>query len=188
MSDPVQPIILASGSPRRTELLRKIVTDFTVVPADIVEVIDKTLPIEKAIEKLALQKAQTVARSHSEALVIGADTVVCLNGKILTKPKDAHDATVMLKSLSGQTQKVITGVAVVNKDGRTILFHEVSTMKFRELSDKEIVAYANSGEPLDKAGGYAVQGGARDFIESLDGNLDNIIGLPVKQLQLVLNS
>lgn len=183
-----QPVILASGSPRRSELLRKIVPDFTVVPANIDEVIDQTLPIEKAIEELALKKAQAVAKLYPDAIVIGGDTLVCLNDEILTKPKDSEDAKAMLKRLSGQKQKVVTGVAVVNMDGRTILFHAVSIMKFRELSDSEIEDYVNSGEPLDKAGGYAVQGGARDFIDSLDGELDTIVGLPIKQLQLVLNS
>ena len=183
-----QQVILASGSPRRRELLQKVIPDFTVVPPDIDEVIDPNLPIGKAIEKLALDKAKSVSARYPEAMVISGDTIVTLKHKILLKPVDANDAKSMLRSLSGQKQEVITGVAIVNMGGRTISFFEGTRMKFRELSDKEIGDYVATGEPLDKAGAYAVQGGAKDFIETIEGDFDDVGGVPIKRIQQVLNS
>lgn len=186
MISPLAPVIvLASASPRRQTLLRRLFPDFTVDPADLDEdALTQPNPVATA-EALALAKARWVATRHPEAVVIGGDTVVALGresgSRQLTKPRDIEDARAILRTLSGRSHVVITGMALVGR-GKEHTFHEISTVTFRPLSDAEIDAYVATGEPMDKAGAYASQGGAAAFIERLEGDLDNVIGLPVARL------
>lgn len=181
-----QQIILASGSPRRQELLKQIVSDFKVVPADIEELIDTSLPIEKAIEKLSLEKAQTVAIKHPEATIVAGDPIVYLDGEVLGKPTDRDHARAMLQRLSGRSHQVITGVTVMNLGGRTISFSTAVEVHFKKLRDKDIETYLDTDEPYDKAGAYAIQGRGRNFIDFYDGDYTTAMGLPVKKLREVL--
>jgi septum formation protein len=178
-------LILASGSPRRRELLKSIVPDFEVISSDIEEVFNPQLPgIGERVSDLAAQKALAVARMQpGDCLVLGADTIVYLAGQILGKPADEADAEAMLSSLSGQWHEVITGVALIRKQGEQLsqaLGYEVSKVKMREITQQERQDYVASGEPLDKAGAYAIQGGAGAFIESIEGSYENIVGLPLE--------
>lgn len=177
---------MASGSPRRKELLKEVISDFFVVPADIEEIIDASLPIEKAIEQLSLDKARSVASKYPSATIIAGDSIVYYDHQVLGKPRDRQEAKHMLKQLSGHKHQVITGVTVMNKGGRTISFSDAATIRFKELSDKQIETYLDTEEPYDKAGAYAIQGKARAFVDSYDGDFTTIVGLPVAKLKLVL--
>lgn len=130
---------------------------------------------------LANEKAKTVLLQRPNAIVIGADTIVALGRTILGKPKSGSDAIEMLRSLSGKMHEVITGVSVLTSNGKE-LFAKVSRVTFRVLSENEITSYVATGEPMDKAGAYAIQGGAADFVESLQGDYDNVVGLPTTRL------
>lgn len=145
-------------------------------------------PIETA-ERLALEKARAVSLSRPRDLVIGGDTVVAIDEEAgptqLAKPIDAEDARAMLRRLSGRTHRVITGVAVVC-DGREQVGHDVTFVRFRPLEEAEIAAYVAMGEPMDKAGSYAIQGGARGFVESVEGAIDNVVGLPTVLLRRLI--
>lgn len=174
-------LVLASGSPRRRELLARLGVDFEIRAAEIDE---RPLPGERPealARRLALAKARAVARPGEVAL--GADTDVALHGEIFGKPANAAEARRMLRRLSGRTHQVWSGVALVRAaaDGPAREEAEVvrSDVRFRVLSDDEIAAYAASGEPLDRAGGYAIQGGAAPFVAELTGELDNVVGLPL---------
>ncbi|NLA35586.1 MAG: septum formation inhibitor Maf [Actinobacteria bacterium] len=181
----MRPLILASGSPRRRELLAEAGYRFSVHPADI----DETpLPYEKPedyVERLAAHKAAAVAAELGDgardAVVVGADTIVVLGKELLGKPVDAADAASMLRRLSGRVHHVLTGVAVCSRELTTAISVE-SAVWFRELDDDEIDAYVAGGEPLDKAGSYAIQGGGAAFVEEIEGAFDNIVGLPVSWL------
>jgi len=176
-------LILASGSPRRLELLRNLGLKFTVIPSDIDESTDLKDPVE-IVKWLSLAKAEEVAarlpESDSARVVLGADTIVVLDSHVLGKPQSAEDALAMLKLLSGKAHKVYTGVSIVELPGNTksSIFQE-STIYFRQLSDAEAEYYASSAEPMDKAGAYALQGAASAFVERLEGCYSNVIGLPV---------
>lgn len=174
-------LILASGSPRRKELLDQYGVEHTVVLPKTNEIWNESLPIEKAIEQIAKDKAWYVVKQHPECLVLAADTVVVCEGKILGKPKDEEDALAMLALLSSNTHYVITGVCILD-DQHCITFHEKTTITFRELSQQEIQDYVASLEPFDKAGAYAIQGGANVFVESIKGDYDNVVGLPVTKV------
>ncbi|RMG43375.1 MAG: septum formation protein Maf [Candidatus Dadabacteria bacterium] len=176
-------LALASSSPRRRELLKESGFEFKVVPADVDETL---LPAESgraAAERLALLKAGAVSEKHPQSVVIGADTIVDLNGEIFDKPKDAGEAAVMLKKLSGRTHTVWTGIALCSA-GLNICETAVSASRvtFMKLSSSAIERYAESGEPLGKAGGYAIQGQARNFVKKLDGSLTGVIGLDMPLL------
>ena len=176
-----RPVVLASGSPRRRELLARLVPTFQVVVSDVdEEALTVADPFETA-ERLAEAKARSVARLCPEALVIGADTVVTLDGAQFAKPWDATDARRMLRALSGRTHTVATGVALVSPEGAET-FHDRTLVTFRELSDEEIAAYVATGEPMDKAGAYAIQGGAAAFVARREGSESNVIGLPMERL------
>lgn len=141
-------------------------------------------------ERIALAKALVVAERHPASLVIGADTVVALwNGRWeqLAKPRDEEHAAWMLSRLSGRTHTVVTGLATVDRDGRWVSSEE-TRVTFREVSDEEIRSYVASGEPMDKAGAYAVQGGAAGFVTRVEGSLSNVIGLPIELLKARLQS
>ena len=177
-------MILASGSPRRHELLKKIVPEFGIEVSDAPEEVTATDPIGLAIENARL-KAEAVAKKYPRDKVLGADTIVSLDGRILLKPLDADDARKMLRSLSNRMHEVITGLAIV-ENGRVLTAHELTRVYFGEMSDDEIAAYVATGEPMDKSGSYALQGGAAPFIRKIDGDWSNVVGLPLYRLRLLL--
>jgi septum formation protein len=171
-------LILASASPRRAQLLRAAGIEFEAFPTDIPE---DPLPGEAAracAERLAREKALAIARVRPGELVLGADTVVVLEGEMLAKPLDGHDATRMLRNLSGHTHEVTTGVCLVYGDSADVR-SETTRVTMIEISDDEIAAYVASGEPMDKAGAYAIQGRASRWIPRIEGDYANVVGLPV---------
>ena len=191
-------IILASNSPRRKELLEQVGVVFEVCPAKGEEIITKTQPREVVME-LARQKAEEVASMIStygdlhpdtttpqDLLVIGADTVVAYDGKILGKPADEADAKRMLSMLSGNTHSVFTGVTLVliDKSGRAgeLVFYEKTNVKMHEMTETEIDRYIATGEPMDKAGSYGIQGKCAIYIEKIDGDYNNVVGLPITRI------
>lgn len=181
------PVVLASASPRRKELLARLVSDFEILVADVDE---KSLvghdPVATA-ERIAAAKAEAVRRLRPEALVVGGDTVVAApDGEILGKPADADDAARMLRALSGREHRVVTGVRLLWPGGERS-FADVTTVAFRPLTDAEIADYVAGGEPMDKAGAYAVQGGAGAFVAWIDGSLTNVVGLPLEALSRELS-
>ena len=173
--------ILASASPRRYELLQNIVSDFTVLPSDAPEIIPADCPICQAPEILALQKATAVAEKHPYALVIGADTGVFIDGKMLGKPSDRAHAKQMLKMLSGRTHQVITGCALC-LNGKNISFSETTEVTFYNLSDAEIEEYIATGESDDKAGAYGIQQKGALLVREISGDYFNVVGLPIARL------
>ncbi len=179
-------IILASGSPRRRELMDREGFEFTVITSKAEENYDPSLPPQEIAQSLAKLKAQAVAsalpaQDLEDSIVIGADTIVALDGIIYGKPADASDACRMLRELSGKTHQVITGVCIIcNKDAQA--FAQSTNVNFKELSDSEIQEYVASGEPLDKAGAYGIQGLGGKLVDSIDGDFDNVVGLPIKTL------
>lgn len=176
------PVILASASPRRSDLLKGLIKDFKVVPADVDETPEPgESPLHLAI-RLATTKAEFVSKGNEDSLVIGADTVVELDGRSLGKPGTPEEAVKMLHALSGRTHRVITAVSFVFR-GRKSQFAAPTEVTFREISEAEIRSYVASGEPLDKAGAYAIQEGAKDFARQVRGSLTNVIGLPMEELQ-----
>lgn len=176
-------IILASASPRRKELLEQIGMEFTVIPAKGEEHITKKEP-EEVVMELSLQKAEEVAKGASkEAFVIGADTVVAYQGKILGKPKDEEDACRMLQELSGNIHEVYTGVTLIdNKSKEVHTFYEKTSVTMYPIEDEEIRNYIATKEPMDKAGAYAIQGIGAKFIRRIEGDYCNVVGLPVGRL------
>ncbi|MCD7753903.1 MAG: Maf family protein [Clostridiales bacterium] len=182
-------IILASQSPRRRALLEQMgITDFTVLPAKGQEDMSAELTPEHLVETLALTKGREVAgRTAAGNLVIAADTVVALHGEVLGKPRDEADAYRMLQLLSGETHAVHTGVAVL-RDGQALCEHETTLVRFRPLSDREIRAYIATGEPMDKAGAYGIQGRGAVLVEGIQGDYCNVVGLPVCRLSRMLET
>src|SRR5208282_3438700 len=171
-------LVLASASPRRQELLRNAGIAFEVHPADIAE---DPLPGEVAkncAERLAREKALVVARQRPHDVVLGADTVVVIDGQLLGKPSDAADAARMLRLLSGRKHQVITGVCLV-VSGVPSLASETTVVTVNELTEQEIAHYVSTGEPMDKAGAYAIQGIASRWIPRIEGDYSNVVGLPV---------
>jgi len=170
-------LILASSSPRRAELLRAAGIDFTVRAADVDETIRPNEPPYDYVERLSREKARAVAQG--DELALGADTTVVINGEIIGKPADAEEAGQMLRALSGQWHEVLTGVTMARAD-RVISAVSSTRVKFAELSDAEIKWYVSTGEPMDKAGAYAIQGHASLFVERIEGSYSNVVGLPVQ--------
>lgn len=176
------PLVLASISPRRRQLLEQVGLAFDVVPADVDEAV---LPGEEPaphVERLALEKARAVAARRPDALVIAGDTVVVLNGEILTKPRDRDDAVAMLLRLQGRTHRVETGVAVVAPNGRSASAVVGTAVRFRPFGPDVAAAYAATGEPLDKAGGYGIQGYGAVLVEAIDGDYFAVMGLSVTRV------
>jgi septum formation protein len=172
--------VLASASPRRRELLARLVAEFESRPSDVDETPRPGESPRALVERLALAKAEAAARPGEIAL--GADTEVALDGEVLGKPADAGAARRMLRRLAGREHEVWSGVALVDRRGertRREVGSGLTKVRFRALADAEIAAYADSGEPLDKAGAYAIQGGAAGFVAGLDGELTNVVGLPL---------
>lgn len=184
-------LVLASSSPRRRELLARLGLEFEVRAADLDETPAPDETPRALVRRLALAKARTACRPGETAL--GADTIVALGGEPLGKPSDAADATRMLSRLSGRSHEVWTGVALVARDGREPRGTPVervvegrTEVVFRMISDAEIAAYVASGEPLDRAGAYAIQGGAAPFVERIVGDYDNVVGLPLELVRTLL--
>ncbi len=177
-----EKIILASASPRRKELLQQIGMQFVCKPSDVEEVITKTLP-QEVVEELSEQKAQDIVkREQGDCIVIGSDTVVACDDKILGKPKDRQDAVAMLQMLSGRNHQVYTGVTLLHKKGDMVtkkVFHECTQVYVYPMSLEEIKTYVESGESDDKAGSYGIQGSFAAYIEKIEGDYYNVVGLPI---------
>jgi septum formation protein len=179
------PLILASASPRRAELLRNAGIAFTVEPAHVPE---QSMPDEPPLEyaqRLARDKANAIFASRPDSVVLGADTVVVADEHLLEKPLDRVDAARMLRLLSGRSHQVITGVCVV-ASGFERTEAEVTEVRFSNLSDEEIATYVATGEPMDKAGAYAIQGIASRWVERIDGCYFNVVGLPMPRVYRML--
>ena len=174
-------IVLASSSPRRIELLKTAGLEFTVCPAQGDEILDPALPPEKAAVEVARAKAREVAERFPEDCVVGADTIVLAGGKILGKPKDKAQAAAMLRALSGRSHFVLTSVCLL-KNGEEISFCQKTKVHFYPLSDEEIRSYIDSGEPMDKAGAYGIQGLGCVLVESIEGDYFNVMGFPVARV------
>ena len=173
-------LVLASKSPRRSEILKTAGIDFTVRVADADENIPDGTKPQDAVVFLAARKAMAVERADDE-LVLGADTVVVLDNKILGKPKDRDDAYNMIKSLSGRVHSVFTGVCAIG-NGVSVTFAEETKVEFLPLTDEEINAYTDTIEPYDKAGAYGIQGLASKFIRGIEGDYFNVVGLPISRI------
>ena len=179
-------LVLASSSPRRRQILSDLNLNFEVVIPPVEEYINSASP-QNHVKKWALLKAQSVNSQFKSSIVVGADTIVVLNDKILGKPKDRKEAEEMLKRLSGNTHTVLTGVAAINTDNsRQAVEFESTQVTFNQLSQSQIEDYLDKNEYADKAGAYGVQGMEKIFLKKLNGSLDNVIGLPVKTLTKVL--
>lgn len=180
-------IILASASPRRKEILENTKLKFDIIKSDIDEIIlEKESPIQ-AVMRLAFEKSMDIASKNENDLIIAADTVVVLDENILGKPKDKDEAYNMIRSLSGRTHEVITGISLVNLGlSKKIIDYVVSTVKFKELSDEDIKDYIHTNESLDKAGAYGIQGYGAMLVEKIEGDYFNIVGLPISKLSDLL--
>lgn len=174
-------VILASGSPRRKELMGLLNIPFEIISADIDETIDTEKPVAEEIERLSFEKALAVFKDNRDAVVIGSDTVVAIKNEILGKPGNDENAREMLKKLSGNVHEVITAVTILSLE-KSETFSSVAKVYFNELSDEEIEEYISTGEPLDKAGAYAIQGNAGKFINRIDGDYFTIVGFPIAQV------
>ena len=168
-------IILASASPRRKEILELADLKFDVMPSDAQETTTKTAPNEVVMELASIKAKDIYKKSEKQSMVVGADTVVAYQGQILGKPADEADAKRMLTMLSGQTHEVYTGVCVI-EDGKTKTFYEETKVTFYEISDEQIDRYIKTGEPMDKAGSYGIQGKAAVFIKGIEGDYYNVVG------------
>ncbi len=184
-------IILGSSSPRRADILKKLKLDFQIIPSSYVEPHNKTDFSYAFVEESAYNKALFVARElkNEQHLVIGADTIVVIDNKILEKPKDYNDAISMLKKLSGKTHFVVTAVAIINSENMEHLTKSTTTfVTFESLTDKQIIDYIEEFKPFDKAGAYGIQELPAGFVKSVDGSLDNVIGLPSETLLQLLKN
>ena len=179
-------MILASQSPRRRELLSLITEDFRIIPAKGEELLPAKISPENAVLTLSEQKADEIFVEHKDELIIAADTIVAIDGKILGKPRDENDAFSMLKTLSGRVHEVFTGVCVVFPNGRKERFFEETKVEFYPLSTEQIEAYIKTGEPMDKAGAYGIQGKGALLVKRIDGDYYNVMGLPVAKLSRVI--
>jgi septum formation protein len=180
-------LILASTSPRRKELMKSLELDFEVIPGNYEEDMSLDMKPSELAMTLAKGKAENVAKRVEEGVVIGADTFVTYEGLLLGKPKNKDDAKRMLRMLSGGEQKVYSGIAVIDVLNKIkVVDYDMTIVKFRELSDEEIDLYIATGEPLDKAGAYGIQGLGREFIRSIEGSESNVIGLPLEKLKKII--
>lgn len=185
----MKKIILASASPRRRELLCKAGFEFDVIVSDT----DENISVCDAplmVRELALLKASDVAKkAKKNSLIIGADTVVCIDGKILGKPTDWRDAKRMLNMLSGRAHQVYTGVCIIDtQTGKAVCRSERTDVIFKRLTKRQIRAYISTREPMDKAGAYAIQGGAKSFVRCYIGSFDNVVGLPVNLVKEIIKT
>ncbi len=179
--------ILASSSPRRAEILRKKKIEFEIIHPENIE--EKDISSDPVDHVLALseRKAKSVSDKLKEGLILGADTIVVLAGEILGKPEDKKDAQRILRKLSGKVHRVYTGLCLVDKSKDEIFSdYDCTEVKFNELEEKDIMNYIATGEPMDKAGAYGIQGMGSFLVDQIKGNLDNVIGLPMKKFREML--
>lgn len=183
----VQPIVLASGSPRRREFLQSLGLRFKVVAVPINEHAMESEPAEEFVQRMAKEKAAAVGAQFPDSYIIGGDTVVCLGQSILGKPTSREHAVELLLQLAGQTHLVRSGFCVLQRNRGVIITHSVTTrVRFTNFSEKMARAYVATGEPMDKAGGYGIQGVGGVLVEGIDGSYSNVVGLPVAELVAVL--
>lgn len=176
-------IILASKSEQRKELLKIIGLDFEIKKSNYIEDMTEKLPAYKLAQKLALGKANDVAKKHKNAIIIGADSFVILGKEFLGKPHTPQKAKETLRKISGKKHKLITGIAIIDtKKNKVITDYEITEVWIKKLSNKEIEEYIRTDEPLDKAGGYAIQKLGCLFIEKINGGYTNIVGLPINKI------
>ncbi|MGN7939656.1 Maf family protein [Virgibacillus sp. 6R] len=175
-------LILASASPRRKELLELLQIPFKVIPSEVEEKVDETLHPEEMVKLLAQQKAEYVAKSNQNAYVIGSDTLVVYDGQMLGKPVDKNHAIEILQKLSGKTHEVYTGVSIIY-GSQIRSFTEKTAVTFYPLSNKEIEDYVSTGEPMDKAGGYGIQGYGSLLVNKISGDYYAVVGLPIARLK-----
>jgi septum formation protein len=175
-------IVLASASPRRKTILSQVDLDFTIEPSNINEDFSIELLPKAFCEHWAREKANNIAKSHSDKLIIGADTIVIINDQILGKPKSHKESFAMLKSLSGKTHQVLTGVSLIHLDlGIDFTFNEATDVSFYLLSDEEIIKYIDKYKPYDKAGSYGIQDGFSVYVEKINGCFYNVMGFPISR-------
>ncbi|MEX1377048.1 MAG: Maf family protein [Eubacteriales bacterium] len=180
-------IILASGSPRRKELLMRMGVDFDIMLCDAEEIYDENMPPAQIVEFLAKQKAEIVNKMAQGRVVIGADTVVSIGEHILGKPADQKEAYDMIKKLSGNWHDVITGICIFENE-EYLLEHEITKVHFVDMTEDEIKSYINTDEPYDKAGAYGIQGLAGMYIDRIEGDFYNIMGFPMAKVRNMLKS
>ncbi len=181
-------IILASASPRRKNLMDVLGLEFEIKVSDCEEIIDKNQSVENIVMSLSSQKARAVAKETPKGyVVIGADTVVSYGNEILGKPRDIDDAIRMLCLLSGKTHSVYTGFTIINTNDNSIITdYEKTDVTFKKLTEKEIIDYISFNNPMDKAGAYSIQGIASSFVKKIDGDYNNVVGLPLFKLSKYL--
>jgi septum formation protein len=180
----LQPLILASASPRRAELLRELKLKFEVIPGDAVEIFDEQLSPLELCQLNAHRKARAVSKKNPDAVVLGADTLVFLDREIFGKPADLDDAKRMLTELQGRTHQVVTGVSLIHlRAHRECIFAVSTEVTFRPLDEDQIRDYLGKTSPLDKAGAYAIQEHGDKIVAEISGSYSNVVGLPVERLQ-----
>lgn len=180
-------IILASASPRRSELLSRLPLTFTVIPSDAPEVHDENLTVREICQINAYRKARAIAKRHPDQIVLGADTLVAMNGRLYGKPADLAEAQRMLKELAGHTHEVVTGVCLIHLRGHLIkTFSETTWVTFKSLKPADIRRYVTTVKTLDKAGAYAIQENGDQLVEGIKGSFDNVVGLPTESVRRVL--
>ncbi|UTR16929.1 Maf family protein [Salipaludibacillus sp. LMS25] len=181
----MKSLILASQSPRRHQLLEQVNIPFSVVPSAVEEIVDNNLSPADIAMSLAKQKADEVFNNHPKSVVIGADTIVVANDKILEKPSNTQEAYDMLQLLSGDSHSVVTGVTI-NSDENNVTFFEETIVHFYPLTQEEIEMYVESGEPFDKAGAYGIQGLGAALVKKIEGDYFAVVGLPIAKVVRVL--
>jgi len=183
-------LVLASSSPRRIQLLRQLGLEVEVSPGTTDETFDPGTTPEENVRRLALAKATECANSYDDAVIVGADTTVVLDGEVMGKPLDVDEAKVMLRALSERTHVVFTGVALVDQPSRrNLIASEATEVTFRKLSEKEIEGYVSSGSPFDKAGGYGIQDDyGAVFVTRVNGCFYNVMGFPVARFYSMLEA
>ncbi|MEO4052118.1 Maf family protein [Solibacillus sp. CAU 1738] len=177
-----ETFVLASASPRRKELFSTLGVPFEIVTSDVEETSVQADSVQKYVQEVALLKTRDVAGKCAGKTVIGADTIVAFNGRLLHKPIDREQAIAHLQSLSNNKHSVLTAVAIIQPDGTETVFVEETTVIFKRLSRQLIEAYVDSGDPFDKAGGYGIQTSGALFIERIEGDYNNVVGLPLASL------
>lgn len=181
-------VILASGSPRRSELLRQLGVQFEVIPSSAAESESEHLSPGELCSLNAYRKARTVSKHHPDALVIGMDTVVALGPQVLGKPRTMDEAFQMMRTLQGQTHSVMTGVCLIHlRSHKQKIFVEQSVVTFRSLNEEQIRHYYQNVNPLDKAGAYAIQENGDQIVSQVKGSFTNVVGLPMERLQAELS-
>ena len=179
----MKKLILASSSPRRKRLLEKAGLKFTVIPNRYEEKLDQNIEPHRLAKSLALGKAKEVAARHKDAIVLAADTIIVFEGEILGKPKDAEDAKRTLSRMSGKSHLAITGFTIIDTNTNKIVSKSTETkVYFRELSSGEIESYVEFGEPLDRAGSYAIESNGSKFVEKIEGSFEGVEGLPLEEV------